>query len=372
VSSFSSWGLTHDLALKPDLAAPGGSIYSTYPLELGGYATLSGTSMASPHVAGAVALLLQARPELSAPRVRDLLQNTAVPVNWTGDTNGQTADAVPHQGAGLIHVDVAAQAPVTVSPAKLALGESQAGPSAQTLTLTNESASAITYDVSHVAAAATNASYWTPTLSGGNPAGVSFDAPSVTVPAGGTASITATITADAALGDGSLYGGYLVFTPQGGGTTLRVPYAGFKGDYQSIQMLTPVPGKGYPWLAKKTGATFVSQAQGATFTLQSGDVPYVVFHLEHAARRVKLDVYDAQKNKPYGNVVDTEYVGQSNTASATLTFAWDGTTTFNKQPYAVPNGTYVLKLSALKPLGDAANPADWENWTSPALTLDHP
>jgi subtilisin family serine protease len=41
--------------LLPDIGAPGGSIYSTYPLELGGHATLSGTSMASPHVAGAAA-----------------------------------------------------------------------------------------------------------------------------------------------------------------------------------------------------------------------------------------------------------------------------------------------------------------------------
>ncbi|MCU0256730.1 MAG: S8 family serine peptidase, partial [Vicinamibacterales bacterium] len=42
ISSFSSYGLSPDLAVKPDLGAPGGNIYSTYPLELGGYATLGG------------------------------------------------------------------------------------------------------------------------------------------------------------------------------------------------------------------------------------------------------------------------------------------------------------------------------------------
>ena len=65
ISSFSSYGLAAD-CLKPDIGAPGGLIRSTYPLEQGGYATISGTSMSSPHVAGAVALLMQARPDTSA------------------------------------------------------------------------------------------------------------------------------------------------------------------------------------------------------------------------------------------------------------------------------------------------------------------
>jgi subtilisin family serine protease len=372
VSTFSSWGLPADLSVKPDLGAPGGNIYSTYPLELGGYTSLSGTSMASPHTAGAAALLVQARPSLTPVQVRELLQSTAVPVAWSGDGSGATKDPVLRQGSGMIHVDVAAQAPVLVSPAKLALGESAAGPANRSVTLTNGSGAAITYGLSHEPGAAVTGSAWTPTLAK-NPATVSFGAPSVTVPAGGSASASFTITADAALADGSFYSGFLVFTPQGGGTKLRVAYAGYQGDYQALPVLTPVTGKGYPWLARSAGGgSFTNLPSGATFTLQSGDLPFVVAHFDHGAARVKIDAYDAVKGKPYGNVLDTTSYGQLTTATATAAFSWNGTTLFNKDLYAVPNGTYVLVLSVLKPLGDPNNTAHWEKWTSPVITLNHP
>lgn len=374
LSSFSSLGLTAELGFKPDIAAPGGSIYSTWPLELGGYLSESGTSMASPHVAGAAALLIQARPGLSATEVREVLQNNAVPAL---DEASGVADNVHRQGAGLVRIDAAVLNLVRATPSKIALGESQAGPVTTSIALVNDGATAVTYAVAHVPALSTTGSTYEPTRVTSGYAAVAFDAQTITVPAGGSASVRATITADPALADGGLYGGYLVFTPQGAGTTgvIRVPYSGFKGDYQAVQILVPTT-KGYPWLADKTGA---NQPSGATFTLQAGDMPRVIAHFEHAARQVKMDIVEATKLKAWGRALTDDYYPQNaapvvggDSTNATFTFGWSGKTVLDKHLVEVPNGKYLIKLSVLKALGDASNLADWEVWTSPVVTLNHP
>jgi len=76
ISSFSSAGPTPlSLRLKPDVSAPGSSILSSTPE--GSWSLLSGTSMASPHVAGAVALLRKRHPEWTPAQLRSALVTTA-------------------------------------------------------------------------------------------------------------------------------------------------------------------------------------------------------------------------------------------------------------------------------------------------------
>ncbi|MGE5123057.1 MAG: S8 family serine peptidase, partial [Acidobacteriaceae bacterium] len=221
ISSFSSYGLSPDLALKPDLGAPGGNIYSTYPLEGGGYATMGGTSMSSPHVAGAVALLLQASPNTPAQAVRGILQNSADPKVWGGNPASGFLDNVNRQGAGMLQIDKAILSGVKITPAKIATGESQAGPFSQDLSIANNSGAAITYDLSYVNALSVRNTF-SPIFYTSN-ATVVFNLSSVTAPAGGSASVTATITPPTGP-DKAQYGGYIVFTPQGGGDVLRVPF----------------------------------------------------------------------------------------------------------------------------------------------------
>ncbi len=95
LSAFSSRGPQRrvngeNVALKPDIAAPGDAITSSYIGSETASATLSGTSMAAPHVAGALALLREQHPAWSVPEIKALVMNTATNTLFAGEN--QTGD----------------------------------------------------------------------------------------------------------------------------------------------------------------------------------------------------------------------------------------------------------------------------------------
>lgn len=368
ISSFSSYGLSPDLTLKPDIGAPGGSVYSTYPTAKGSYATLSGTSMSSPHVAGAVALLLEAKPNTPVQAVRGILQNSADPKRWWGNPGLGFLDNVHRQGAGMLDIAGAITAQTLVTPGKLSLGEGEAGPHVHTLSVANKSNVAVTYDLSYVNALSTGG-VRTPGFFGSS-ASVGFSVPSLTVPAKGTASVVATVHPATGPVNGQ-YGGYIVLTPQGGGQTYRVPYAGFVGDYQAIQVLTPT-ASGFPRLGRSSnGINFVFAGAGAVFTMEGYDVPYILAHFEHQSQLVVAEVFEAS-GKPWQKAFEFKYFTRNSTATGFFAFPWDGYTLRGKNVVEVPNGDYYIVLRVLKALGDKDNPEHWETWTSPTFSIERP
>jgi minor extracellular serine protease Vpr len=382
ISSFSSYGQTAELDLKPDIGAPGGLIRSTFPLEQGGYATISGTSMSSPHVAGAAALLMQAKPGLAPADFRTALQNSAEPKLWSGNPGLGFLDIVHRQGAGMLQIDRSILATTTVSPGKWPVNFMNPGPvnsATQTLTLTNSSSEAVTYNVSHVPAIGTSGATNSPGFFLGGYS-VTFSSSSVTVPAGGSATVDATVNIPSPVFRRQ-YGGYVVFTPEGEGTPLRVPYSGFQGNYLDIQVLTPTANN-FPWLAKLQAGFFVRQEDGAVYTMAGDDVPWFLAHFEHQSRKLEFTVFNADSGKPLSgkgtnpNFLITEFLSRNSTATSFFAFSWDGTLrNVTKGRFTrtdVPDGNYYVVMKVLKALGDPANPAHTETWTSPTFTIDRP
>jgi len=82
IASFSSAGPTPvSLAMKPDVTAPGVGVPSSVPTGQGVWGTLSGTSMAAPHIAGAAALLAERHPDWTVAQIKSALVQTADPVH---------------------------------------------------------------------------------------------------------------------------------------------------------------------------------------------------------------------------------------------------------------------------------------------------
>ena len=373
VSSFSSWGPSAELGLKPDLVAPGGLIRSTWPMsQFGGYNVVSGTSMASPQVAGAAAVLLSAGR--SPANVGTLLSNYAEPAVWSGNPTLGLLESPLREGAGLIKVDRAVAATVTATPRKVSLGEGFGG--SQVLTLRNTGSTAKTYNATYTSAISpypANAAW--PSSFGFDAFEdiVAFSSPSVTVPAGGTASLSAKVSINLATPAGELYGGYIQLMPTDGGNAITIPYAGYAGDYQAQQVLNDPAGLGLPTLAKADGTPVTGP--GTTYTLANGDDPVLVFHLNLPATLVNVQIANASGSVLLGYADKESYFPRNSSPTSFFTFTWDGSRIQNSRPVGatqVLNGTYRLVLSVLKPLGNRSSAADWETFTTPSFRIARP
>jgi hypothetical protein len=388
ISSFSSYGLAADLTLKPDIAAPGGLIRSTWPLEKGAHAVLSGTSMASPHVAGAVALFLQAHPRAKARNVGPRLQNSADPLPWSGGPGLGFLDHVARQGAGMLDIDDAILARASIAPGKLSLGD-DAG-ALHTLTIANRGRHDVTYTLSNadaLAVAGRDLGAEHPELGAST---VSFTRTSVRVPARGTAKVGVRIAPGPALSEGAIYGGYLVFMPDVGDQPLRVAYAGYKGDYQAVPATTPTT-KGFPWLARETrlsidGAgrihpVYEKQEAGAAFTLQrttltggtatreGTDSPFVLVHMNNQARRIRIELFSTRRRARLGEVFRQDFVPR-NPVESILSQPWTLATALPLRLGRRPDGEYYVVMTVERALAGRGTPA--ETWTSPVFRIDRP
>ena len=277
-SEFSSWGVSPDLRLKPEIAAPGGNVFSSIPN--GAYEQTSGTSMATPQMAGISAIVLQRVQSdplfasMSARQQADVVQNlimgTARPLTDAAQTTGALYSP-RKQGAGL--VDALAATTSSVYPTVVGAPE-QSRPKADLgdgtkgwhfdVTLHNLSGVPATYELSSQALSeivdggffTEHSSDWRGhgveiTYSGA--ASASAEGATVTVPASGEATVGIDVTPGSEFAsyvadntpNGTFLDGFVRFASKTEGQPdLAVPYLGFYGDWGKVPIFDALASVG--------------------------------------------------------------------------------------------------------------------------------
>ena len=266
MSSFSSWGVTPDLRLKPEVAAPGGNIYSSVPG--GTYEFMSGTSMATPQMAGVSALVLQrvqndplfasmsARDKVDV--VQNLIMGTAAPIADPLQDTG--APYSPRkQGSGLTNVLAATTSsvyPSVVGAAEPSRPKADLGDGTKgwhfDVTLHNLGAAPATYELSSQALSEiVEDGFFTGHSTDWRGAGVDIaysgaavsgtgEGATITVPASGEATVGVDVTPRAAFDsyvaqnapNGTFLDGFVRLTSKTASQPdLTVPYLGFYGNW---------------------------------------------------------------------------------------------------------------------------------------------
>lgn len=122
LSGFTSRGPGLDNSFKPDVAAPGDAIQSVSSGSGDGAVGISGTSMASPHVAGVAALLKQKWPNLSPVGIKAMIQNSTTPAYRDGVAGSSDPYPLTLQGVGRVQVDVASRLTSYATPGGVSFG----------------------------------------------------------------------------------------------------------------------------------------------------------------------------------------------------------------------------------------------------------
>ena len=241
INNFSSWGPTPNFELKPEISAPGGDVYST--LGNGEHGSMSGTSMSSPSVAGAVTLLKEGMAKKNinlsgidfTNYVKVALMNTAEP-----SINDDNIPFSPRQqGAGMMKVEKAIKNNVT------AVNE-DGNAYVRLLNIGNEASFKIrlkNYGNESVTYSLKDEDLYTETVENDlvkeikiEGAKISFSTSSVTVNGNSEAEVIGKVTIPNTLEKNNYVEGYISLK-NNNGVSLNVPVLGFYGDWDSENIM---------------------------------------------------------------------------------------------------------------------------------------
>ncbi|KAI6883151.1 subtilisin-like protein [Hortaea werneckii] len=391
LSTFTSWGPTYELDIKPQISSPGGMILSTYPLALGGYAVLSGTSMACPLAAAVVGLVGQVRGTFDPATIESLLAATANPNLFNDGTSTYPILApVAQQGGGLIQAYDAAYTNVELSVSSIAFNDTDNFEDTMNFTISNAGDDSVTYSLSNVGAATAY------TFSQGSIypdifpnelvdsfASVEFSSKEVSIGAGSESTVQIMVTPPQGLDASRLavWSGYIAMNGSDG-TSLSLPYQGVTGsmhdqtvlDTENTYLTTSASEDYAP--VTSSNSTFYLPRSNSTAS-NSTAYPEVAIALAFGSSLVRCDVHPVGP-QGYGsnstNILGVASLGNIYSFPYTyaprggLVAAWDG---MLEDGTMAPAGTYQLVVRALHIFGDKSMASEYDSATTVPFTIKY-
>jgi len=385
MSTFSTWNPSNENSIKPVVCAPGGNILSTYLASQGSYAVLSGTSMATPFIAGVVALYKQAKGKGTTPLIINAaLSSTAKPVKFNDGTNTSPfLTSIAQQGGGLVDAYHMIYAGIAVTETNIALNDTRhhvsnaafdvqnLGTATQTYTLTHQpAANAYAFDLTNTDLVAA----FPPPLDT-KYSSVTIFPPILSLEHGQKKRVTIVVLPNPSLNTSlvPVYSGYINITSSLTTESISIPYLGVATVMNNITILASDAS----WPDFNDSLAVSTNDSTSTFKPSSQSFPVLYWNTRWAMAEVRLDVLSTNPflNKiraaglsTYGSVSGYPLRWQPRGVAGQVTGAeWNGTLADGRKAVS---GNYKFVLRFAKGFGDLNRGREFESYESEAFAMD--
>ncbi|KAL8294686.1 hypothetical protein RB597_007713 [Gaeumannomyces tritici] len=423
-SQFTSWGPTYDMSLKPDIAAPGGNILSTYPGNR--FAEASGTSMATPYISGIAALYIGKFGGRSvhgrgfARALQARIMNSGRSVEYTDANNKNFGFFAPplQVGTGLIDAVAVLNYTTSMTAPKFALNDTRHFSRYHSVDITNNGPAEVEYRFAVQDAAGFETQWVEATDAQFAPRIKDIDElvpirlrPEVSLPQGRfvvapgqTKRAQFNFQPLEGLNEARLpvYSGKVLISGSNG-DELSVPYAGVAADLKRNIPDMYYTQNNYPRIV--SGLTNAPLANRSAWTfntsLASQDFPKMRAILRYGTRELRWDLFEPDfkerewsyppvagqakfvgsatsfdyRTSPPGNVIDPDQVDVNNTwafpvhnlpRDVPFQGIWLGKLADGSR---IRPGRYAMRIAALLPFGNPRASDNWHVWTTPIIEV---